>query len=232
MIESRFSVVRRSGLPIGHARRAPHGFTLLETSMALVVIGVGVLAFVEAQQVFLQNNAWSSHTATGAYLANEVRELSLHFSRHDPQSGLWIETGGGSPVLRGWGNEAGEVTADSFDDFDDLDGQVFGVTGSMPGPINARGEVISEIGLDGNTVLDNDGDAVPLAGWTQSVTVEKVDPFNHALVRPGTYVIAPNGSFRGVAVDRFPLRVTVIVSYQGPYDAQPEEITRQIWIVP
>ena len=79
------SVVGSATRPATHAR----GFTLLETSMAMVIIGVGVLAFVDAQKAFITNNNWSSHAATGAYLANEVRELARRLPRHDPVTGLY-----------------------------------------------------------------------------------------------------------------------------------------------
>lgn len=215
-------------------RRGAFGraFTLIETSLALIIIGVGVLAFVEAQQTFIRNNSWSSQTATGTLLANEIRELSRNMSRHDPVSGLWLDASGGAPVVRGWGPEAGETTADFFDDLDDLDGREFGAGGDMDGPINAFGEIVPTIDGDGNVVLDDEDNIVPLQGWTQRVAVEKVDPFDWTLVRQQSYEQAPDGAFTGRKVDQFPLRVTVIVSYQGPFDAQATEVTRLVWVVP
>lgn len=201
--------------------------------MALVIIGVGVLAFVDAQTAFMNNNAWSSQAATGAYLANEIREFSRHFPKHDKQSGgIWVETGGGGTVLRGWGREAGETSLDLVDDLDDLDGLVFGATGNTPGPVDATGQVVTQIGLDALVKLDSTNQEVSLEGWSQSVMVEKVDPFNWTLPRPGTYEIPASGSYKGMLVNDFPLRVTVIVNYQGPYDTMPTEITRVVWIVP
>ena len=58
------------------------GFTLLETMLALVIIGVGVLAFVDAQTSFIRSNNWSSQAATGMLLANEIRELTRTLPRH------------------------------------------------------------------------------------------------------------------------------------------------------
>lgn len=211
------------------ARRA---FTLIETSLALIIIGVGVLAFVDAQQGFTRNNSWSSQAATATLLANEVRELTRHCSRHDPVTSIWIEAGSGAPTVRGWGPEAGETTADSFDDLDDFDGRVFGATGDMDGPVNAFGEIIPGVDPDGNPIKDEDDNIVPLAGWTQKVKVEKVDPFDWTLVRANAYQQAASGSFAGRMVEKFPLRVTVTVYYQGPLDTQPAEITRLVWVVP
>ena len=217
--------------PVGKLRK--RGFTLLETSMALVIIGVGVLAFVDAQTAFQNNNGWSSQAATGAYLANEIREYSRHFPKHDKTSGgIWVEDGAGGKVLKGWGPESSETSLDLYDDCDDLDGKVFGSTGTMPGPIDAAGNVITQIGLDAEIKKDSDNKAVALQGWTQTVTVEKVDPFNWSLPRPGTYEIAANGSYKGLKVNDFPLRMTVTVSYQGVYDTSAQEVTRLVWIVP
>lgn len=207
-------------------------FTLIETSMALIIIGVGVLAFVDAQQGFTRNNNWSSQAATATLLANEVRELTRHCSRHDPVTSIWLDSSGGSPVVRGWGPETGETTADSFDDLDDFDGRVFGATGDMDGPVNAFGEIVPSIDLNGQIVKDENNNVVPLPGWTQKVKVEKVDPFDWTLVRPNGYEQAASGSFAGRKVDKFPLRVTVTVLYQGPLDPQPAEVTRLIWVVP
>lgn len=218
---------RRGGRGKARLRR---GFTLLETAMALVIIGVGVLAFVEAQKTFVQNNSWSSHTATGTLLANEIRERMRVLPRHDPVTGLYLEAGGSGSSLHGWGLETGEIIVDDFDDLDDYDGVRFGTDGDLPGPIDAFGNVIPQLDADGNPVLDDDDEMVPLQGWSQTVTVEKVDPFNFATVRAPEYDEAAAGAFPGRAVDRFPLRVTVVVEYQGPYDTEPREIARVFWI--
>ena len=208
------------------------GFTLLETSMALVIIGVGVLAFVEAQNSFIKNNAWSSQAATATLLANEVREMSRHLPRHDPVTGLFLQGTGGGATLHGWGRENGEVTVQDIDDIDDLDGTKFGDGGDFPGPINSFGELVQATDKNGNPLNDGDGAPVPLPGWSQTVYVDKVDPFNFTTVRDHNYFEAPAGSFPGRTVDQYPLRVTVVVEYQGPMDQSPREMTRMVWIVP
>ncbi|MCC6676250.1 MAG: prepilin-type N-terminal cleavage/methylation domain-containing protein [Phycisphaerales bacterium] len=213
-------------------RRGRRGFTLLETSMALVIIGVGVLAFVEAQKTFVQNNSWSSHTATATLLANEIRERMRRLPRHDPVTGLYLEAQGTGTTLQGWGLEAGEIAIDDFDDIDDYEDMRFGVDGDLPGPIDAFGNVIPELDADGVPVLDERGDPVPLQGWSQTVTVEKVDPFNFATARAPGFFEAAAGAFPGRSVDQYPLRVTVMVEYQGPYDTSPREVARVFWIAP
>jgi len=198
--------------------------------MALVIIGVGVLAFVEAQQSFIKNNGWSSQAATGAYLANEIRELSRHMPRHDPVVGLYLDPDNGN-ALTGWGLEGGETEISDINDIDDLDGITFG-GGGFAGPINALGELIPEVDANGKTVEGPDGQPRSLAGWTQTVSVEKIDPLNYGTARADAYVIAAAGNDPGTPIDGFPLRVTVVVSYQGPLESEPSEITRTVWVVP
>jgi len=212
--------------------RAAGGFTLIETSLALVIIGVGVLAFIEAQNSFIKNNAWSSEAATATLLATEIRELSRKLPRHDPVTGLWLQGTGGAAVLNGWGPDAGETIVDDFDDIDDFDGVRFGTDGDLPGPINAFGEVVPAMDADGNVVNGKDGQPLPLLGWSQTVLVEKVDPFDFSTVRPDKYREPASGSFPGRKVDEYPLRVTVIVEFQGPNDAAAREVTRVVWVVP
>jgi prepilin-type N-terminal cleavage/methylation domain-containing protein len=208
------------------------GFTLLETMMALVIIGVGVLAFVDAQTSFARTNAWSSQAATGMLLGNEVRELTRRFARHDPVTGMSLVGSGPSAVVVGWGRETGEFTVDDLDDLDDLDGVVFGLGGTFLGPIDAFGGVVPEIGTDGNPILNPDGETFrALSGWTQRVTVEKVDPYNFTMVRAPAYEQQAGGGLPWIAVDKFPVRVTVSVHYQDPGQTQSTEVTKLTWIV-
>lgn len=218
--------------PAGRAARgARHAFTLLETMMALVIIGVGILAFIDAHAAFNRTNSWSSNAGTGMLLANEVREMVRRLPRHDPVTGLYIEGSGGSAVLRGWGRENGEVTPQDIDDIDDLDATVFGVGGSFPGPIDAFGNVIPAIDADGNLVSDGNGGNQSLEGWVQRVTVEKVDPYNFNTIRAHDYVQTATGQLPAIPVDGFPLRVTVIVTYQSFSDSAPREMARVQWVV-
>jgi type II secretory pathway pseudopilin PulG len=212
-------------------RRA--GFTLIETALATVIIGVGVVAIVEAQQSFMRANTWSSQAATAAFLGNEIRELTRKLPRHDPVTGLFIaDDGNGGNLLVGWGPEGNEAEVSDFDDVDDLDGLEFGVAGDFPGPIDAFGGIVPQTTLDGTVLLDDEGDPVPMAGWSQSVTVEKVKPTDLAVILADNFKddADPDQPWRDV--DDFPLRVTVVVEFQGIYDSEPREITRIVWIVP
>lgn len=223
-------------LTVGERRPGPGhrgGFTLLETALAMVIVLVGVVAMVEAQRTFMRSNSWSSHEATASHLANELRERMRSLPRHDPTIGLSFGTGpNGGQVLVGLGAEPGEVTVGDFDDIDDYDGMTFGGGGQFDGPIDAFGRVIPEIDPDGQIRLDSNGQPLPLQGWSQSVEVVKVHPLDLTQELDWNHTEPVSGYFPGRTVDQYPLRVTVIVSFQGPLDPAPVEVTRLWWIVP
>lgn len=228
----------------GNRARAP-GFTLIETAMTTVIIGVGVLAVVEAQQSFLQRNSWSTSASTATYLANEIRELTKHMPRHDRFSGgIYFTDPADASTFTGWGPEAGETEITDLDDLDDFDGAVFGAATTLPsgftmssrygGPINAFGEVIPQTLYDGTTEMatDPDGDPAPVSmrGWTQLVTVQKVNPYDiNEVVADSAQ--QTQGATIERAVDRYPVRVTVAVLYQPDANTAPETVTRVSWIV-
>jgi hypothetical protein len=233
----KFELSRRRG-----QRKARGGFTLIEAALATIIIGVGVVAMVEAQQSFIVSNLWSSHAATGTFLANEVREFTRHLPKHDPVTGLYLaDDQFGGNTLVGWGPETGEVLPSDFDDLDDFDNVSFSFLGTLgiddgdlPGPINAFGEVIPDIMPDGSIALPDGetGDIEAMNGWIQTVIVQKVSPFDTGTVVPDNETEPPSGSFKGRTVDRYPLRVTVEVTYIPPLDAEGEVIARVTWIVP
>ncbi len=170
------------------------GFTLIETALATIIIGTGVLAIVSAHQAFYKQNEWSTHASTGQRLGNEIRELTLHLPRHDPVTGISY-----------WGPEPTEFEVEDFDDLDDFDGEDgTGIVFSEAmgnGPISALGYPMTD-----------------MAGWSQRVFVENVDPFDL------TTVVGDG------ATDM--VRMRVIVEYQGVGDPAPREITRVTWIAP
>jgi len=210
--------------------RSSSAFTLLETMMALIIIGVGVLAFVDAQASFTRSNNWSSQAATGYLLANEVREFSRRLKRHDPVTGLVLVGSGASQVLVGWGRETNELTVDDIDDLDDLDGLTFGTGGGFAGPIDAFGHVVPQIAPDG-TIQMNGTNPVPMQGWSQRITIQKVDLYNFNTVRDHNYQQTATTQLPFIPVDQFPLRVTVAVFYQEPTSTQGVEVTRLTWVV-
>ena len=133
--------------------RARRGFTLVETALATIIVGTGVLAIISAQQVLLAKNEWSSMTSTATWLGNEIREMTLNLPRHDPVTHTEF-----------WGPEADELSIDDYDDVDDFDGPGEGLIFSAQlgnGPINASRGVITN-----------------MDGWEQIVTVQSIDAFD------------------------------------------------------
>ncbi len=220
---------------VRHARA--RGFTLIEAAMAVIIIGVGVLAMVDAQQAFVRANLWSSHAASATFLANEIREYTRLLPKHDPVESLVISGGAPGPAtLYGWGPNTGEVDVSDFDDLDDFDGISFSFIGNpdhtdgdLPGPIDAFGNVIPEINIAGDELDDGNGADLAMQGWTQSVIVEKVEPFDTATVVPDW---EDRTTSSGPAAHEFPVRVSVEVYYQGINDIEAQLITTVSWVVP
>ncbi|MHC4413909.1 MAG: type IV pilus modification PilV family protein [Planctomycetota bacterium] len=167
---------------------------MIETALATIIVGVGVLAMVAAQQAFHKKNAWSTHASTATALANEIREMTWNLPQHDPVTGDAF-----------WGPEGdNEFSVEDFDDLDDFDGSGGGLIFSAEfdnGPINARREVIPN-----------------MDGWSQTVRVFNVDPFN---------ITDQVGDFTSNV-----LAVEVLVEYQAPSEAEATEMTRVMWIAP
>ncbi|MHC5028936.1 MAG: type IV pilus modification PilV family protein [Planctomycetota bacterium] len=147
-------VARRQGSERSRFPRRTPGFTLIETALATIIIGVGVLAMVSAQTAFHAQNNWSTHSSTATRLGNEIREMTLNLPRHDPVTGDLM-----------WGPEPNESWVGDFDDLDDFDaddsnGWVFS-SELNNGPISARREVIPN-----------------MEGWAQQIRAYNVDPFD------------------------------------------------------
>ena len=133
-----------------HLHRAG-GFTLLEASLTIIIIGTGVLAILAAQQAFHRQNDWAQRTNNAMLLANELRELTLPLPLNDPITGTTTV-----------GPEAGETVVTDYDDVDDFAGPL--VLSSRHGtifdpPINALCQEIAD-----------------LPGWSQLIEVVNVDP--------------------------------------------------------
>jgi Prokaryotic N-terminal methylation motif len=232
-----------------HAPRTKAGFTLIETALATVIIGVGVLALIETNQSLLSANSWSTHTSTGTLLSNEIREITRNYPRHDSfAGGIYFQDPQTHSGFTGWGPESDETDPSLFDDVDDFDGVVFGDAADadlpgpvatfngqplrFPGPINAMTRVIPQTLWSGQSQVDETGGVVALAGWSQYVQVEKVDPLDFNVVLDDDYYEPATISVPERRVERFPLRVTVTTLYQGPYETSARVIAQHTWIVP
>jgi hypothetical protein len=136
------------------------GFTLIETALATIIVGVGVLAIMAAQQAFHQKNAWSTHASTALRLGNEIREMTLNLPRHDPVTGASF-----------WGPEPNETWIGDFDDLDDFDGE--------SGEEGEEGEGVIFSASLGNGPVNAMRKIIPnMEGWSQTVTVTNVNPFD------------------------------------------------------
>jgi prepilin-type N-terminal cleavage/methylation domain-containing protein len=188
--------VRRPGT------RRHRGFTLIETALATIIVGVGVLAMVSAQAAFHKKNAWSTHASIAMALANEIREMTWNLPQRDPVTGDFF-----------WGPEANELSFVDYDDLDDFDGDGGGLifsAGLGNGPINARREIIPN-----------------MDGWSQIVRVFNVDEFNIAVDphRADDSALPADGTTSVMAVE-------VVVLFQAHNDPQLQEMTRVSWIAP
>ena len=181
-------------------KRLRAGFTLIETSLATIIVGVGVLAMVSAQAAFHKKNAWSTHASIAMALGNEIREMTWNLPRRDPVTGDAF-----------WGPEDNELSFEDYDDLDDFDGDGGGLIFAAAlgnGPINARRKIIPN-----------------MDGWSQIVRVFNVDEFNIAVDpdRPDDSMLPADGTTSVMAVE-------VIVEYQAHNETTPREMTRVSWI--
>ena len=131
------------------------GFWLVESAIAIAVIGIGIVAVAGSHQSWHQQQVVSDELATGMRLAKEIREMTLILPSSDPITGTGV-----------WGVEGGESMPVDLDDLDDLDGAVFSDNDGS-GPIDATRAII--VGMD---------------DWEQQVSVECVDSFDVTLTVP------------------------------------------------
>lgn len=95
--------------------RSLAGFTLLETLLAIIIVGVGVTAAINLFATCAQQNQESVRMTVATNLANNIQELTASASYTDPR-GQW-----------GWGLESGETLNSSNGtlDLDDFNGASF-----------------------------------------------------------------------------------------------------------
>jgi len=136
-------------------RTTRRGFWLVESAVAIAVVGISVVAVVGSQQAWHIQAVASEELATGMRLATEIREMSLLLPANDPITGTTT-----------WGAEAGEIIPMDLDDLDDLDGEIFAAADGT-GPVDATATVI--VGMD---------------NWEQQISVQCVDPFDVTSIVP------------------------------------------------
>src|SRR4051812_38526077 len=94
--------------------RLRRAFTLLETALATIIVGVGIVATMQLFAVCSQQNRAANQMTVAMLLCDNIREAMAGLSFNDPTSGKTT-----------WGAEAGETNVSAFDDVDDFDGKTF-----------------------------------------------------------------------------------------------------------
>lgn len=160
----------RRKLPIQTGRRA---FTLVETALAIVIIGTGVMALLQLLAAGTMVNAAGANLTTAVNLANNIHEISLGLPIQDPTNKTPITKESGAPTTytRLW-----SMNGDTY---------------SPPLDVTRR----------------------PIAAysnWSQSVTINTVDPTSVTSTRPNNNNIDPNYPPVNPTA-----RLTVVVSYNG-----------------
>lgn len=87
------------------------GFTLIEASLATIIVGVGVLAAVQLFHACTSANRAGNHLTTGMLLATHLEEAMTTLPLRDPQSGAVGSTDGDA--------------VGAFDDIDDFNNAAF-----------------------------------------------------------------------------------------------------------
>src|SRR5689334_13019698 len=102
-----FKGVRAAGRSSRRGRRA---FTLIETTLTTIIVGLAITALVKLVLMNTQQNRYTQRLTTGCLLAENVREMMAGLPFTDPSNGTLS-----------FGKESGETLA-TFNDVDDFDG--------------------------------------------------------------------------------------------------------------
>jgi prepilin-type N-terminal cleavage/methylation domain-containing protein len=110
-------------------RAIRRGFTLIETALASIIVGVGIVATMQLFATCTMDNRSAAQMSTAAMLANNVHEAML---------GAEVTFADPGTAHRYFGPEPGESLA-TFDDLDDFDGA------SMSPPIDSLRKPIASL---------------------------------------------------------------------------------------
>src|SRR3954454_21108038 len=137
--------------PARRALRGRRGFTLIESAMVTVIIGVGVVGMLQLLAAGTVSNSEGTALTTAINLANNIREISLGLAWFDPQ-----DTHAGTAAdPKEWNMK--EPLIKDYDNITDLDNCTFSP------PIDVRKQPINEY-----------------ANWKQVVRVQSVPNGNVA----------------------------------------------------
>jgi prepilin-type N-terminal cleavage/methylation domain-containing protein len=94
------------------ANRVCHGFSLIEVLIAVILVGLSIVALVAANSSFTMANLTGADLSTGEFLVEQLRELTTMLPVSDPGTTDWDT----------FGPELDEPNIVSYDDVDDFDG--------------------------------------------------------------------------------------------------------------
>jgi Tfp pilus assembly protein PilV len=161
-------------------RRSRAAFTLIETAIAVVVVGVGIMALLQAMASGTRINTQARNITLGVFLAQEVREwtLRLPFRDNPADPNLPYHVGA----------EAGENPQVDVNDLDDLKDVPF-----TP-PRDGEGQAITELAAWSQTVRlqwrdPNDLTARKDDGTTNVVCVSVDVKNNNQLVHTASWIV-------------------------------------------
>jgi prepilin-type N-terminal cleavage/methylation domain-containing protein len=86
----------RSGFHIG--QRCRRGFTLVETALAMVIVGVGVVSLLQLLAAGTMVNSGGTELTTAVNLANTIHEISISLPFQNPSSPTSLAKDSGGPT--------------------------------------------------------------------------------------------------------------------------------------
>lgn len=99
--------------PLRATHRGAHrGFTLIETALATIIVGVGIVASMQLFATCSVQNRASNQMTAAMLLCDNVREAMAGLNFNDPTTGKTT-----------WGSE--ESSLSGYDDVDDFDGKTY-----------------------------------------------------------------------------------------------------------
>jgi hypothetical protein len=144
------------GRTTGRWSRRTRGFTLMEASLAVLIVGVGFLAVIELFSACTVENQRSSQLTTAQMLVTNIQELTANLAFKDPYYAATT-----------WGGEGGE-TITNFNDLDDFDGVTFNPprdsTRAVIPELSKYTQVVTVMPIDPNRPGNNTDPAKPEIG--------------------------------------------------------------------
>lgn len=90
------------------------GFSLIEVLVAVVLVGIAIVALVVANSSFTKANVAGTELSTAEFLLEQIKELTIMLPVIDPET-----------EMSTFGPEADETVLADYDDLDDFDGMAF-----------------------------------------------------------------------------------------------------------